>query len=225
MNTKPWEIYSKEENARIDEFCKEHTIKRVGQEYYFIIGDTEYKVSPNKTEVNDHITNAFPWENAKACKKVIIQGKRGELIDIYNSLKESSANQKEPEKPVEEIKKKVRLKRIHYREEPEDDLEIPITIHEKVKDIEVIPKVEPEIIETPEVLKPTKIKELIRQQLSKKSLKKEEQSEPVEIPESVEESEPVKIEKTVPSQIKISNQKSNSRLTQKEAMNILLKKR
>lgn len=217
MSKKPWEIYSEEENARINDFCKKNSIKRVGQEYYFVIGDTEYKVSPNKTEVNDHITNAFPWENAKACKKVIIQGKRGELIDIYKRIKKEVSKPFAPPIPVPVLEPKVRLIKKRYRIKEEGESTSPVSIIDRLKEVENIPRVEPEIIEIVEEPKPTSIKDKIKVNKRYVDIKIKEET-------IVDESVNLNT-KSTEQKIKLSSPVKNTRLTQKQAMDMLLKKR
>ena len=98
--------YSKEENERIRKFCKENNISNPSAfEFFFELNGKAYRVSPfDHPKLTGFDTTALPWVNATKCNIIFIKARKGQIIDIYNALKEGrdlrSLKRKKEEQPV-----------------------------------------------------------------------------------------------------------------------------
>ena len=100
---KGYRVYSQEEEDKLNEFCKEHNIKRSGDEFMFEINHRRYRISRYAIKVSDTNKNAYKVAKAKPMSIVYIKAKRSEVIDIYNSIVENGKYipiKKEPKNPT-----------------------------------------------------------------------------------------------------------------------------
>ena len=81
-------VYSREDEAKLNAFCKEHNITRCGDEFYFDLDGVQYRISRYKIQATDpKVVHGIPKPKPLYQKQTIyFQAKRNMVRLIYNSL-------------------------------------------------------------------------------------------------------------------------------------------
>lgn len=92
-----YQVYSKQDEDELNKYCLENHIKRVKDEFYFELNGQKYRISRYSVTVsNSSSIPSFVSERAKN-PTVYIKGKRSEVKQIYESIKDGSYFKKKEE--------------------------------------------------------------------------------------------------------------------------------